>query len=55
LCEKSHGPSVNGGVLVSSIAMPGDADRTAASTAFDVTRPATLANEASAQIGRVVR
>ena len=50
LCEKSHGPSVNGGVLVSSTAMPGEAERTAASTAFELTRPAMLANEGSAQI-----
>ena len=55
MCEKSHGPSVNGGVLVSSMGMPGDAERTAASTAFEHTRPAMLANERSAQIWRVVR
>src|SRR5215207_6891728 len=35
--------------------MPGEALRTAASTALALTSPAMLANEGSAQIGRVVR
>jgi hypothetical protein len=46
---------VNGAVALSSIGIPGDAARTAASTAFDFTSPARLANDASDQIGSVVR